>query len=188
MPKFAANLHYLFTELPFLERFAAAAAAGFRAVEFQVPYDYAGAELKARLDAHGLEMVLFDAPMGDWNAGDRGLAAVPGREAEFRVGLNRALDYAAKSTDPSAQLWRAERRKRYDGIPVRRIEAVCVYDHAFDDFTLRTSVTRSYTSCPYRATHFCASNVPLLTVREIEASPDATPSASPIAHRPILTD
>ena len=54
--------------------------------------------------------------------------------------MNRALDYAAESTDPSAQLWRAERRKRYDGIPVRRIEAVCVYDHAFDDFTLRTSV------------------------------------------------
>lgn len=53
--------------------------------------------------------------------------------------MNRALGYAAKSTDPSAQLWKAERRKRYDGIPVRPIEAVCVYDHAFDDFTLRTS-------------------------------------------------
>ena len=58
--------------------------------------------------------------------------------------MNRALDYAAKSTDPSAQLWTAERRKRYDGIPARPIEAVCVYDHAFDDFTLRTSVARSY--------------------------------------------
>ena len=68
MPKFAANLHYLFAELPFLDRFEAAAAAGFRAVEFQVPYDYPGRELKARLDANGLEMVLFDAPMGDWNA------------------------------------------------------------------------------------------------------------------------
>src|SRR6476469_2139990 len=58
--------------------------------------------------------------------------------------MNRALDYAAESTDPPAQLWTAERRKRYDGIPVRRIEAICVYDHAFDDFTLRTSVARSY--------------------------------------------
>jgi len=76
--------------------------------------------------------------------------------------MNRALDYAAESTDPSAQLWRAERRKRYDGIPVRRIEAVCVYDHAFDDFTLRTSVTRSYTSCPYRATHFARAMSPYL--------------------------
>jgi len=53
--------------------------------------------------------------------------------------MDRGLDYAAKSIDPSAQLWRAGRRKRYDGIPVRRIESVSVYDHAFDDFTLRTS-------------------------------------------------
>jgi len=94
MPKFAANLHYLFTELPFLDRFAAAAEAGFKGVEFQVPYDYPGAELRARLDAHRLKMVLFDAPMGDWNAGDRGLAAVPGREAEFRGGLPKAVEYA----------------------------------------------------------------------------------------------
>ena len=94
MPRFAANLHYLFSEVPFLDRFAAAAQAGFRAVEFQVPYDYDGAELRARLDLHGLRMVLFDAPMGDWSAGDRGLAAVPGREQEFRASLPRALDYA----------------------------------------------------------------------------------------------
>jgi hydroxypyruvate isomerase len=94
MPKFAANLHYLFTEVPFLDRFAAAAAAGFKAVEFQVPYEYPGAELKARLDAFGLEMVLFDAPMGDWSGGDRGLAALPGREGEFRASLPRAAEYA----------------------------------------------------------------------------------------------
>jgi hydroxypyruvate isomerase len=94
MPKFAANLHYLFTEVPFLDRIAAAAAAGFKGVEFQVPYDYPGRELRARLDAHGLTMALFDAPMGNWNAGDRGLAAVPGREAEFRAGLPKAVEYA----------------------------------------------------------------------------------------------
>jgi len=94
MPKFAANLHYLFTELPFLDRIDAAAEAGFKGVEFQVPYDYPGRELRARLDAHGLQMVLFDAPMGDWDAGDRGLAAVPGREAEFRAGLPKAVEYA----------------------------------------------------------------------------------------------
>ena len=94
MPKFAANLHYLFTEVPFLDRFAAAGETGFKGVEFQVPYDYPGAELRARLDAHQLKMVLFDAPMGDWNAGDRGLAAVPGREAEFRAGLPKAVEYA----------------------------------------------------------------------------------------------
>jgi len=79
MPKFAANLHYLFTEVPFMERFEAAAKAGFKAVEFQVPYDYPAAELRARLLANGLNMVLFDAPMGDWERGDRGLAGVPGR-------------------------------------------------------------------------------------------------------------
>jgi len=94
MPKFAANLHYLFTEVPFLDRIGAAAEAGFTGVEFQVPYDYPGRELRARLDAHGLKMVLFDAPMGDWDAGDRGLAAVPGREAEFRAGLPKAVEYA----------------------------------------------------------------------------------------------
>ena len=94
MPRFAANLHYLFAEVPFLDRFAAAADCGFRGVEFQVPYDYPAAELRTRLRDHDLTMVLFDAPMGDWNAGDRGLAAVPGREAEFRASLERILPYA----------------------------------------------------------------------------------------------
>ena len=94
MPKFAANLHYLFTEVAFLDRFEAAARAGFTAVEFQVPYDYPAPELRARLDGNGLQMVLFDAPMGDWNAGDRGLAAVPGREAEFRDTLPKVVEYA----------------------------------------------------------------------------------------------
>ena len=93
MPKFAANLHYLFSEVPFLDRFEAAADAGFKGVEFQVPYDHPPAELAARLTAHRLKMVLFDAPMGDWNAGDRGLAAVPGREKEFRDSLVRVVEY-----------------------------------------------------------------------------------------------
>ena len=93
MPKFAANLHYLFSELPFLERFEAAAGAGFRAVEFQVPYDYPKKELTARLASNGLKMVLFDAPMGDWDRGDRGLAAVPGRVAEFRNSLGRVIEF-----------------------------------------------------------------------------------------------
>ena len=93
MPRFAANLHYLFTEVPFLERFEAAAQAGFGGVEFQVPYEHPGRALRTRLDAHGLAMVLFDAPMGNWGAGDRGLAAVPGREAEFRATLPRVAEY-----------------------------------------------------------------------------------------------
>ncbi len=78
-----------------MERFEAAARAGFKAVEFQVPYDYPPAELRAPLLANDLKMVLFDAPMGDWNRGDRGLAAVPGREQEFRDSLPRVLEYAA---------------------------------------------------------------------------------------------
>jgi hydroxypyruvate isomerase len=93
MPRFAANLHYLFSEVPFLDRFEAAATAGFRAVEFQVPYDYSKADLSARLRSNALKMVLFDAPMGDWERGDRGLAAVPGREREFRDGLAKVIEY-----------------------------------------------------------------------------------------------
>jgi len=95
MPQFAANLHYLFSELPFLDRFEAAAAAGFKAVEFQVPYDYPPVELSARLRANALKMVLFDAPMGEWDRGDRGLAAVPGREKEFRDGLATVVEYGS---------------------------------------------------------------------------------------------
>jgi hydroxypyruvate isomerase len=94
MPRFAANLHYLFAEHPFLDRFEAAARAGFRAVEFQVPYDHAPSELRARLRHNALQMVLFDTPMGNWQAGDRGLAAVPGREALFRASLERVPEYA----------------------------------------------------------------------------------------------
>ena len=94
MPRFAANLHYLFTELPFMQRFAAAASAGFKAVEFQVPYDYDGAELRAALRENDLVMALFDAPMGNWQGGDRGMCAIPGRQEEFRMSLPLAARYA----------------------------------------------------------------------------------------------
>ena len=94
MPRFAANLSFLFTEIDFLDRFAAAAAAGFRAVEFLFPYDHAASTLKSKLSAAGLEQALFNLPSGDWARGERGLAALPGREAEFRDGVARALDYA----------------------------------------------------------------------------------------------
>ena len=93
MTQFAANLHYLFSELPFLDRFEAVAVAGFKAVEFQVPYDHPTAELSARLRCNALKMVLFDAPMGAWDRGDRGLAAVPGREKEFRDSLAKVIEY-----------------------------------------------------------------------------------------------
>lgn len=94
MPKFAANLSTLFTELPFLERFAAAKAAGFEAVEFQAPYAFSAAEVAKRLESAGLPVVLFNAPMGNAEAKERGLAAQPGREAEFAASIAVALDYA----------------------------------------------------------------------------------------------
>ena len=94
MPRFAANLSMMFNEVPFLERFAAAAAAGFTAVEYLFPYDHDPATLRAALDAAGLTQVLFNAPPGDWSAGERGIACLPGREAEFRAGIRRALAYA----------------------------------------------------------------------------------------------
>ncbi len=95
MPRFAANLTLLFTELPFAARFDAAAAAGFRAVEFLFPYDHGAARVAGWARAAGVEIALFNLPPGDWVAGERGLAALPGRAAEFADGLARALDYAA---------------------------------------------------------------------------------------------
>jgi 2-dehydrotetronate isomerase len=94
MPNFAANLSTLFTELPFLDRFAAARKAGFGAVEFQAPYDYPAAEIAARAAAVDVRIVLFNAPMGNAKAGERGFAAQPGREADFDASVATALDYA----------------------------------------------------------------------------------------------
>lgn len=95
MPKFAANLSTLYGECGFLDRFAAAAADGFTAVECQFPYAHPAAELRQRLRDHGLAQVLINAPPGDADRGDRGLAALPGREAEFRRSIvDQALPYA----------------------------------------------------------------------------------------------
>ncbi|MBF6991282.1 MULTISPECIES: 2-oxo-tetronate isomerase [Cupriavidus] len=94
MPRFAANLSMMYNEHAFLDRFAAAAADGFQAVEYLFPYEHPAAELRARLDANGLTQALFNAPPGDWAAGERGLASLPGREAEFRDAVGRALEYA----------------------------------------------------------------------------------------------
>ena len=94
MPRFAANLSMLFAEAPFLDRFALAARAGFAAVECQFPYDAPAAEIRARLDDLGLAMVLHNLPAGDWPAGERGLACLPQRVADFRAGVTRAIAYA----------------------------------------------------------------------------------------------
>ncbi|GAB4090892.1 hydroxypyruvate isomerase family protein [Hydrogenophaga soli] len=94
MPQFAANLTLLYTELPFLDRFAAAAADGFRAVECLFPYEHPPEAIAARLQAHGLTQALFNLPPGDWAAGERGMACHPGREAEFAASVQTALRYA----------------------------------------------------------------------------------------------
>ncbi|MFF7651618.1 2-oxo-tetronate isomerase [Streptomyces sp. NPDC007983] len=96
MPRFAANLSMMYTEHDFLDRFAAASADGFEAVEYLFPYAYDATELRRRLDDHGLRQVLFNAPPGVWDSGERGIAALPGREAETRSGIDRALEYAAE--------------------------------------------------------------------------------------------
>ncbi len=94
MPKFAANLSFLFQDLPMLERFEAAAKAGFKAVEYLFPYEWPKDELAAQLRKHNLTQALFNVPPGDWAKGERGLAALPGREAEFERAIETALDYA----------------------------------------------------------------------------------------------
>jgi hydroxypyruvate isomerase len=95
MPKFAANLSWLYQELPFLDRFDAAARSGFKAVEFLFPYQFNAAEISSRLRETGLTAVLFNLPPGDFAKGDRGIAAIPDREKEFRSSVQLALEYAS---------------------------------------------------------------------------------------------
>ncbi|MDT4818910.1 2-oxo-tetronate isomerase [compost metagenome] len=95
MPRLAANLTMMYTEHPFLDRFKAAAGDGFSGVEFLFPYEFAAADLKSRLEENGLTQALFNAPPGDWAAGERGIASLPGRESEFQRGFEQALEYAA---------------------------------------------------------------------------------------------
>jgi hydroxypyruvate isomerase len=92
--EFAANLTFLWTELPFLERFDAAREAGFACVEYMFPYEHPAHDIRARLDANGLTQVLFNLPAGNWGAGERGIASDPGRIDEFRAGVEEALLYA----------------------------------------------------------------------------------------------
>ena len=94
MPRFAANLTMLFGEVPFIDRFAAARAAGFRGVEYLFPYDFDKAELREQLTQHGLMQVLHNLPAGNWAAGERGVAILPDRVDEFRDGVHRAIGYA----------------------------------------------------------------------------------------------
>jgi hydroxypyruvate isomerase len=94
MPRFAANLSFMFNEVPFLDRFDAASKAGFKAVEFLFPYEHPAKEIAARLQGNGLTQALFNLPPGDWTKGERGLAGIPGREGEFEAAVKTALEYA----------------------------------------------------------------------------------------------
>jgi len=94
MPRFAANLTMLFGEMPFLDRFAAAKAAGFAGVEYLFPYEFDKADLREQLNEHGLTQVLHNLPAGNWAKGERGIAILPDRVDEFRDGVGRAIDYA----------------------------------------------------------------------------------------------
>jgi hydroxypyruvate isomerase len=94
MPKLAANLTMMFGEVAFLERFEAAASAGFKAVEYLFPYDYDPQVLRQQLRDHGLVQVLHNLPAGNWAAGERGIACLPERVAEFKAGVDRAIEYA----------------------------------------------------------------------------------------------
>ena len=100
MPRFAANLSMMFNEVPFLDRFRAASAAGFTAVEFLFPYEYSPEELESKAMAANTEVVLFNMPGGNWGAGERGVAGLPGREEEFREGVEKALVYAERLGTP----------------------------------------------------------------------------------------
>ena len=95
MPRFAANISLLYNEHAFLDRFAAAASDGFQGVECLFPYAFAAQDLAQRLRDNGLQQVLINAPPGNWEAGERGIACLPQRQVEFRDGFARALDYAA---------------------------------------------------------------------------------------------
>jgi len=94
MPKLAANLSMMFTELDFLARFEAAGKAGFSAVEYLFPYPYPMEQLQERLARHGLQQAMFNLPPGDWEKGERGLAILPDRVSEFRDGVGTAIEYA----------------------------------------------------------------------------------------------
>jgi 2-dehydrotetronate isomerase len=115
MPKFAANLSMMFQEIGFLDRFDAATRAGFKGVEFLFPYDHSPEIIADRLARNNLSLALFNTVPGDWNGGERGLAALPGREQEFRDGVDKAITYARATGCPllhtMAGLWPEGRDK-----------------------------------------------------------------------------
>ena len=159
MPRFAANLSFLFQEVPFLDRFAAAASAGFRAVEFMFPYDHRAAAVAERLTSARLENVLFNLPAGDWSAGERGLACLPGREEEFRSSVATALPYAAALKTPRLHAMAGV-------VPAGATRAVCQSTYLAN---LR-----------YAAEQFAAAHITLLIEPATCRATSSTPSPKPL--------
>jgi hydroxypyruvate isomerase len=126
--RFAANLSFLFQEFAFLERFEQAAKLGFKGVEFMFPYEWSAADLKSVLGDAGLTQVLFNLPPGDWQAGERGLACVPGREEAFRRGLDLALEYAHRL---GCHRLHAMAGITPDAIPAAQLEATFLANMAY---------------------------------------------------------
>ena len=120
MPRFAANLSMLFTEVPLLERFERAARAGFSTVELQFPYEAPAAAIRERLEANRLKMVLHNLPAGDWAAGDRGTACNPARIAEFRAGVPLAIEYATLLGVPQLNCLSGKAPEGVDAATIRR--------------------------------------------------------------------
>lgn len=125
MPRFAANLSFLFQEEPFLDRFEAAAAQGFQAVEFTFPYDHAPAAVAMAMRNAGLQVVLFNAPPGDMERGERGLAALPGRQRDFRNAMARAFEFAAALNCPRLHVMAGLEQPGVD----RRLMEACYMDN-----------------------------------------------------------
>ena len=127
MPRFAANLSMMYQEHDFLDRFGAAAKDGFEAVEFLFPYAYPAAELRARLTGSGLVQALFNGSPGNWEAGERGLASLPGRESEFKRSVEQALEYAQVLGNERVHLMAGlirpgEERARHRDVYLRNLE------------------------------------------------------------------
>jgi hydroxypyruvate isomerase len=120
MPRFAANLTMLFNEAPFLDRFERAARAGFEAVEFLFPYAWSPVELRRRLNANGLKLVLHNLPAGNWEAGERGIACHPDRVDEFSAGVAKAVEYATELGVPRVNCLAGKAPPGVDGALLRK--------------------------------------------------------------------
>ena len=131
MPRFAANLSMLFTEVPFLDRFERAASAGFEAVEFQFPYAHTAQDIRQRLDATGLKAVLHNLPAGDWDAGERGIACDPQRVQEFRAGVAQAVAYAQALGVPQLNCLAGKAPAGVDAAALRRTSSIHPATRAF---------------------------------------------------------